>query len=395
MGRDRAPLRPVRLWCVAIALLSAASISLAAQRASNTHPTPKPADLQAVDARIAAMRNWIHQARNNEAATTKSLREAETELGAAHKQLAALNSEAHALAYQEANLLRRIGELDAQRTQLAERAAAHLRMLQRLGSGEPARVMLMLENPTDTPRVMTYYGYLQRARQHALQALTQNSTALRAAQTSLTQQQQALAEKKKAVEAESARMQQLHETRSTALAALQGDIGERDAELKRLRAERAELQSLLASLARPKPGTQEVLPPGTPFMQAKGHLPWPTNGTVAAHFGATKENTTLKWEGLLIDAAEGTDVNAVHQGQVAFTGWMRGLGTILILDHGNGFMSLYAHLNSVNYHAGDKINAGAALGQVGMTGGRTSAALYFEIRRRGSPVNPSEWLARR
>ena len=92
---------------------------------------------------------------------------------------------------------------------------------------------------------------------------------------------------------------------------------------------------------------------------------------------------------------EGTEVDAVHQGQVAFTGWMRGLGTILILDHGNGFMSLYAHLNTVSHQAGDKISAGAPIGAVGTSGGRTDPALYFEIRQRGSPVDPDAWLSKR
>ena len=118
-------------------------------------------------------------------------------------------------------------------------------------------------------------------------------------------------------------------------------------------------------------------------------------GRVSARFGTAKESTTLKWEGLLIEAPEGTEVDAVHQGQVAFTGWMRGLGTILIVDHGNGFMSLYAHLNTVSRQTGDKIGAGTSIGQVGSTGGRTDPALYFEIRQRGSPVDPAAWLSKR
>ena len=84
----------------------------------------------------------------------------------------------------------------------------------------------------------------------------------------------------------------------------------------------------------------------------------------------------------------------MHQGQVAFTGWMRGLGTIVILDHGNGFMSLYAHLNTVSRQAGERIAAGTPLGAVGTSGGRSEPALYFEIRQRGAPVDPAAWLGR-
>ena len=356
--------------------------------------SPKPADLEAVDARIKATRLWITHARSNEATTTRALREAETELGDARVQLGALNKEASALAAQQEQLVQRITTLDADRARLTMRAAAHLRVLQRLGGSDATHLLLMLESPTDTPKVMTYYGYLQRARQAVLRELAQSRTALSDAQRSLAAQRQALEEKRHAVQAEAARIAQLHTQRSAALTALQGDIGARDAELKRLRAERAELQSLLASLARPRPGATIPLPPGTLFGQAKGRLPWPVTGRVSAKFGATKENTPLKWEGLLIDAPEGSEVDAVHQGQVAFTGWMRGLGTIVILDHGNGFMSLYAHLNTVSRQAGERIAAGTPLGAVGTSGGRSEPALYFEIRQRGAPVDPAAWLGR-
>lgn len=356
---------------------------------------PQQADLQAVDARIAATRHWITEARSTEATTTKALREAETSLDEAHQALVRLSAEGDALAAQHAALETHIAALTASRKELADRAAVHLRVLQRLKPDDTVRLLLTMEDPGATPRMLTYYGYLQRARQRALAALNANEVELQSARAALAQRRSDLAAKRVAAQAEAGRIEALRADRRGALAALQSDITVRDSELHRLRSERAELQSLLERLAKAPPTSNAPLPPGTLFGQAKGRLPWPVSGAIASNYGTPKEGTSLKWEGLLISAPEGAEVVAVHPGQVAFTGWMRGLGTILILDHGNGFMSLYAHLNSVSHQPGDKVAARATLGQVGTSGGRASPALYFEIRQRGAPVNPSDWLGKR
>ncbi|RBC95488.1 peptidase M23, partial [Xanthomonas oryzae pv. oryzae] len=125
-----------------------------------------------------------------------------------------------------------------------------------------------------------------------------------------------------------------------------------------------------------------------------GGLSWPVSGNLLARFNATlPDGHTSK--GVLIGAPKGTTVTAVADGTVVFSDWMTGYGMILIVDHGNGYMSLYAHNDTLLRDAGASIKRGEAVAKVGSSGGQGVPALYFELRRNGQPVDPSSWLQRR
>ena len=138
-----------------------------------------------------------------------------------------------------------------------------------------------------------------------------------------------------------------------------------------------------------------MLAASTAFARTRGQLPWPVQGAVEGRYGSARGDTNLRWEGLLIRADAGAQVHAVHAGEVAFAGWLRSLGNILIVDHGGGYMSLYAHLDGLERHTGDHVDPGSSLGRVGVSGGIDAPALYFELRQRGTPVDPGRWLLRR
>ncbi|MBB3104306.1 murein hydrolase activator EnvC family protein [Azomonas macrocytogenes] len=128
------------------------------------------------------------------------------------------------------------------------------------------------------------------------------------------------------------------------------------------------------------------------FQQARGRLPWPVNGRLLAHYGTprgTDERST--WDGVMIGAAAGTTVRAVHGGRVVFADWLRGAGLLVILDHGNGYLSLYGHNQSLLRNAGEIVKAGEPIATVGNSGGQESAALYFAIRQNGRPSDPAQW----
>ena len=128
------------------------------------------------------------------------------------------------------------------------------------------------------------------------------------------------------------------------------------------------------------------------FASFRGQMPWPVGGRPSNSFGARRGNGGLRWQGLVIPATEGSEVTAIHHGRVVFADWFRGSGLLLIVDHGDGFMSLYAHNEALLRDVGEWVSAGSAIATVGSTGGMAESALYFEIRENGKPTNPSSWL---
>ena len=128
-----------------------------------------------------------------------------------------------------------------------------------------------------------------------------------------------------------------------------------------------------------------------PFGSLKGQLKWPVAGRLLERFGSQKKGGNLKWQGVLIDAESGTRVNAVGAGKVVFADWFRNLGLLIIIDHGDGYMSLYGHNQNLLKNTGDWVMPGETIATVGDSGGQTDTALYFEIRQGAEPLNPSLW----
>lgn len=146
-----------------------------------------------------------------------------------------------------------------------------------------------------------------------------------------------------------------------------------------------------AAAVRPPTGPKSVLPP-------RGALLWPADGEVVSYFGRQKHpqfNTYVERKGIEIRTAEGSDIKAVMSGQVAFADWLKGYGLVLILDHGNGFFSLYAHASRLLSKVGELVQAGQVIGETGDTGMTGDSTLYFELRQGADPVDPLAWLSKR
>ena len=131
-----------------------------------------------------------------------------------------------------------------------------------------------------------------------------------------------------------------------------------------------------------------------PFNSLKGRLTWPVRGKLLKRYGAKKKGGDLKWQGVLIDAEAGTNVVSISTGKIVFADWFRNLGLLIIIDHGDGFMSLYGHNQNLLKNTGDWVLAGETIATVGDSGGQRDTALYFEIRKGAEPLNPSLWCKR-
>lgn len=242
-------------------------------------------------------------------------------------------------------------------------------------------------------RALVYFNELNQARVSEINDFLANLTKKEQLQASihkaLQEQQQLLARQKQ----QKTSLSHDRASRKKLLARLNRDIKSQQATLDDLNSSRSRIEELLSSLGElladipAEPANQK------PFASLKGHLPWPVRGKLAAHFGSKQKHGDLRWNGVILKTAYGTPVHAVSNGRVAFADWLQGYGFITIIDHGDGYMSLYGHNQALYKQAGDWVEAGEVIATVGDSGGQSYSGLYFEIRYQGKPVNPTKWCS--
>ena len=179
--------------------------------------------------------------------------------------------------------------------------------------------------------------------------------------------------------------------RNTVALALEELIKSNENELGRLIDDESQLEKLVDEVAE---NLKEAQANVTPFNQLKGQLSWPTIGKIVKAPGNAMRAGGAKWGGVVIESTQGSDVRAVANGRIAFADWFRNLGLLVIVDHGDGYMSLYGHNQELYKRTGDNVEAGEVLSIVGDTGGRTKTGVYFEIRQNGMPEDPRHWCKR-
>jgi len=241
---------------------------------------------------------------------------------------------------------------------------------------------------------MTYYEYLSRDTVEQLEAFSRNLKQLKTTRQEVKSGRLRLAKLEEDVADRQQKLAASKSQRQQTLTSLNADIKGRLNERKQLEADRQRLESLLREVEQaiadiPSPNES------APFRSLQNKLPWPAGGTVASAFGDRYADGKLRYSGMLINTSEEAEIKAVHYGRVVFANWLRGFGLITILDHGDGYMTLYGHSSSLFTSPGDWINAGEAIAQAGRTGGTDNPAVYFEIRQNGEPVNPGRWLGDR
>lgn len=364
-------------------------------------------------------------------------RRLESQRGAASRELRAVDERvavsSRALHEAEARLAREqsaLTELQARRDTLRRQQADQRRALADLlraahaqGEHAPLKLLLAQDRVADAQRHLVYARYLQRQRLTLVAGLTAElaeldrveaqilarRTALDAARAERRAQLAALARDRRAraetlgtIESQYRDRQAREQALGTDAKALQQLVARLRAAAARAAAERAAAERAAARQATPRDGAASKPPAGTgrpPRQTAKaapvrvGGLGWPLSGTLLAGYGGRMPDGRGS-QGLLIAAAAGTPVRAVADGTVVFAEWMTGYGLILILDHGNGTLSLYAHNESLLKNVGDSVRRGDAVARVGNSGGLAQPALYFELRRNGQPVDPGSWLRR-
>ncbi len=266
---------------------------------------------------------------------------------------------------------------------------SQIRAAYAMGSHERLKVLFNQQDPMLSSRMLVYYDYLNKARLKKIAYIDSQFRQLQQLQAEQQQQTaklaQALAQRKQDL----AQLNQLRQQRKQTLAKLKQQVVSKKAKLQRLQEDARQLRALIARLQRQQDDFPFQEGPGKPFAQLKGRLPWPVHGKIIQKFGGS--GAASHRTGVLIGAAEGTDVHAVTRGRVVYADWLRGYGLLTIIDHGQGFMTLYGFNQSLFKSKGDWVEAGDVIAAVGQSGGRSQSALYFAIRKKRKAVDPVRW----
>ncbi len=287
------------------------------------------------------------------------------------------------------DLAEREAHLDEQATELA----AQVRAAYMSGSQEKIKLLLNQRDPATLGRVMVYYRYLNDYRAENIRAVMEQIRRLDELRREIAAEEARLAELVRSRYAELGRLNTSQESRQTLLAALRKRMASEGQEVEHLAAQERDLTKLiseLTSILSDYPITSEQ-----PFSEHKGRLTWPVAGTLLHDYGQPRVSGKLKWNGVVLGAPRGQEVRAVYHGRIAFADWLAGMGLIVIIDHGEGYMTLYGYNETVLKNAGDWVAPGDVIATVGDSGGQRQTGLYFELRRGTKPIDPRRWITRR
>ena len=418
---------PKTLICVVlIACSSAASNSLAAKKIDAAKE-----DLGDIQHKIQKLKEELD---NNQAAhkdATDALKDSETAISAANQKLHDINQKQqqnkttlNSLKKQSININDKLGQQQQQLSDLLRQQYMH-------GNQSYTQLILQDKNPSEIARDVKYFSYIAKAHAKVIDDMQGNLAKVKELNNKTAAALQEVADLKAKQEAEKKTLVQQKQEKSKVVKSLSNQIASQRNEIDKLKRDEKSLSNLVERLAKIIPpvvkhkkskksvpdetvaderpnknsgkktekptvvASNETLPSndfaGINFASLRGKLRLPVRGEVANRFGASREDTGVSWKGLFIKSVEGSDVKSVADGRVVFADWMRGFGNLIIVDHGNGYMSLYGNNQAVLKHVGEEVDAGDTIASVGNSGGNESNGLYYELRRNSQPFDPLSW----
>ena len=381
------------LLCVLCCLISA-----------NTAYASQQEELENLRTRIAAMQREIDKTSESKSEAADALRESEQGISDSNRKLAEL-------AEQLRTADKKLNVLQAQQQQLSNNLDTQQTQLGKLlyqqylgGKQEYLKLLLNNQNPNQVNRDLQYYQYIARNRATWLTTLRGNLAALNAASMATREQRTELKSLRAEQAAQKTTLEKKQRARQQMLVKISQQLRLQRREINRLQRDENRLAQLVEKLtkmlAQPKSKSlfrNNNLPDnrfdGSPFDQLKGKLTLPVKGEVTNRFGTQRPDSTVQWKGLFLRTSAGQAVKAVAAGRVVFADWLRGFGNLLIVDHGNGYMSLYGNNETLYKQVGDVLRGGDTVAAVGNSGGNEDSGLYFELRHESKPLDPMKWLA--
>lgn len=351
-------------------------------------------ELKRIQAEIQALQTWLKQAESEYQGLQKDLKQSDEEVAKLAKKV---NNTRDQLA-EEQSKLKKLRKEQVQQNLLQQQHQRHLsnqvQTARKLGDEAAVRFWLTQDDPAKNQRLLQYFGYFNRARIDQihitideLDRLSRIEELIVEQETQLKATERRLANEKQSLDRQRQQQQQL-------LTKLNQQMTNESERLKSRQADRQRLEELLNEVANLISNSQ-LKNEETPFRNMRGKLSRPLAGRVLNAYGSRNPENKQLWRGWQIRAVEGSAVTAIHHGRVVFSDWLRGFGLVLIIDHGNDYLSLYAHNQSLLKDVGSWVISGDKIATAGSSGGLAKPTLYFEVRHKGKPQDPAVWLSRK
>lgn len=411
--------QPFRLASIA-ALMTALLLQTPLVQAEKKPAQPKKA-LSDLHQRLESLKKELDNSQEAHKDAADALKESEQAISEANKKLYEINQR------QQLNK-KNLTQLEADTSSTSQLLLQQQNLLsrqlyQQYIHGQPSYLQMILQNerPSEIARDIHYFSYVAKARTELIQKMQGNLAKLTKLNEETAAALKEVSELKQKQVDERRTLQRQKQEKSKVVKSLSQQIASQRGEIKKLQRDEKRLSKLVERLARiipakPKPKTTKnstsinvaknkktnqiiannsALPSdefaGTNFATLKGKLRLPVRGDVTNRFGASREDSGVSWKGLFIKANEGAEVKSVASGRVVFADWLRGFGNLVIVDHGDGYMSLYGNNQAILKQAGELVRSGDAIASVGNSGGNEANGVYYELRLQSRPFDPLSW----
>ena len=344
-------------------------------------------ELAALQEELKARQQALLNSRASAEELQAVLAESEKQIGAVAGKL---NTTRKALAenkQQQASLTRRQAELREAIGQQQSMLAGQLKSAFIAGHYDYAKMIFYQQDAARFERIITYYKYLNQARQANITQFTATVTELESVTASLQQKASELNQLQADQQQQQNELVARQQDRQQTLKQLNAKIAGEETRIAQLREAEQALVEAIERAQRMSQIPQEL----TGLASDKGRLLKPADGSVRKLFGKRRQGQ-VPWKGIMIDGREGSAVKAIAHGRVVYSDWLRGFGLVTIIEHGDGFMTVYGHNQALLRQAGESVAKGETVALLGQSGGQNSPNLYFEIRHKGKAVNPADWL---
>lgn len=349
------------------------------------------AKLEAVRKNIAALKAELEKTKSDREQLLKALESTEKNIGELNKKASQIKRQINEGESKVEALKDERSELQIKKKNEQQHVGQHINAAYRLGQQSSLKLLFNQQDPTTVERNIRYYDYFVKARSEKIASYTATITRLDAIEKEFNYETDQLKNNYASLKKQQQELASQKNKREATVAKLSRAINSKAGELSQLEKDRQNLAKLIQQVTQILDET-ELRNDTRQFAGLRGQLPWPTQGRVLNSYGSSRVGNKVRWQGMLIGANAGSPVKAIHNGRVVFSDYLRGHGLLIIVDHGAGYLSLYAHNDALYKELGEWVAAGETIATVGNTGGQQQSALYFELRHHGKPTDPKRWF---
>lgn len=371
------------------------TLTLAMEPIAADEKSQKEKQLKSLQRKIEKLKKTIHVKQDSKSRYTSQLRKIEGKIGRVSVKIRATEKQITQRKSELAKLRKTRKQHQQKLVNENDILAEQVYTAYTLGKQEKIKLLFSQQNAEHFQRNLVFYQYFSNARVNLINNVQQSISQILTTESRISLASQALEKNYQTLKSQKTALKRDGKKRKKIISSLEKQLKKQGGHLNKLVDDAKELQNLLDSIEQilvdaPEPELEQRV-----FAEMRGKLSWPVNGKLRRLYGQFKPLSDLRWQGIIIQAPTGRHVKAVSHGRVAFADWLRGLGNLIIIDHGNSYLSLYGHNESLFKTAGEWVEPGDIISSVGSSGGQEKPGLYFEIRKKGKPQNPTKWCKSR